>query len=232
MSAAERFERLPTAAKLLLILTAVLLPIGIALAWLGETGIRQANRALEGRDEDQARGAVQSIESLLARNALALRIAANGAFAEGAAGVCDRARRSLAIAPAVAQSFELEGADGRPNCAIGDIGYTATMPLAAPGAITTRIAPDADAVAVRVGVIDGMATASLKREELLSAVNESKANLGSLVLLDGERELPLLNSHSPNASPQLRVFDIPFTNGNLVARVGVAEERITTADRL
>ena len=49
MTAAERFARLPTAAKLLLILTAVLLPIGLALVWLGESGIRQANDALEGR---------------------------------------------------------------------------------------------------------------------------------------------------------------------------------------
>ena len=39
---------LPTAAKLLLILTAVLLPIGIALTWVGETGIREANAALRG----------------------------------------------------------------------------------------------------------------------------------------------------------------------------------------
>ena len=39
MSLAARFGRLPTAAKLLLILTAVLLPIGIALMWLGESGV-------------------------------------------------------------------------------------------------------------------------------------------------------------------------------------------------
>ena len=50
MTLAERFARLPTAAKLLLILTAVLLPIGIALAVLGDTGIRQADAALEGRN--------------------------------------------------------------------------------------------------------------------------------------------------------------------------------------
>ena len=47
MTAAERFARLPTAAKLLLILTAVLLPIGAALAWIGNNGIRQANASLE-----------------------------------------------------------------------------------------------------------------------------------------------------------------------------------------
>ena len=51
MTAAERFGRLPTGAKLLLILTAVLLPIGAALTWIGETGIREANQALKGRAE-------------------------------------------------------------------------------------------------------------------------------------------------------------------------------------
>ena len=231
MSAAERFERLPTAAKLLLILTAVLLPIGAALAWLGESGIQEANRALEGRNEDQARTSVKSIESLIARNALALRIAANGALADGSGGACDRARRSLSIAPAVAQSFELEDGDGKPNCAVGDIGYTGTMPLTAPGAITTRIAPSADAVAVRVGVIGGMATAVLPRAELLSAVRESGASVGSLVLLDGQRELPLLGSRTAGDA-QLRMIDLAFTNGNLVARVGIAQERLTTLDRL
>ena len=36
MRPSERFARLPTGAKLLLILTAVLLPIGLVLVWLGE----------------------------------------------------------------------------------------------------------------------------------------------------------------------------------------------------
>src|SRR3954453_11851050 len=99
MTAAERFARLPTAAKLLLMLTAVLLPIGIALAWIGESGIRQADAALEGRNQDQSRAAVGAIESLIARNALALRIAANGALADGASGACERATQSLSIAP-------------------------------------------------------------------------------------------------------------------------------------
>ncbi|MFL6759182.1 sensor histidine kinase [Sphingomonas sp.] len=231
MSTAERFERLPTAAKLLVILTAVLLPIGIALAWIGESGIRQANRALGGRNEDQARAVVQSIESLIARNALALRVAANGALADGPNAACDRARRALAIAPAIAQRFELETAEGQPNCAVGDIGYTGTLPLAAPGAIATRIAPDENAVAVRVGVINGMATAVLPREELLSAVRESGAGVGSLVLRDGQRELPLIGSPTGD-DPKWRIIEVPLSNGNLTALAGIAQQRITTVDRL
>src|SRR5689334_23055159 len=138
---AERFARLPTAAKLLLILTAVLLPIGIALAWIGNNGIHQANSAMEGRAEDQARAAATGIESLVARNALALRVATNAALAVGPSGACDRARRALAIVPAVAQSFELETGDGDPICATGTVGDTGSLPLVAPGDIKVRIAP-------------------------------------------------------------------------------------------
>src|SRR5690242_2392294 len=113
-------EGLPTAAKLLLILTAVLLPIGLVLTWFAGESIRSANNALIGRVQDQDRLAAKNIESLLARNALALRIAANGALAGGQDGACDRARRSLAIAPAISQRFELEAADGKPLCSGAD----------------------------------------------------------------------------------------------------------------
>src|SRR3954451_17044054 len=108
MSVAERFARLPTAAKLLLILTTFLLPIGIALTWIAATGIQQAKIALHDRAFDQSRGAAEAIESLIARNALALRIASNGALSSGAKGASERAKRSLTIAPGVSQSFELE----------------------------------------------------------------------------------------------------------------------------
>src|SRR4051812_45926430 len=131
MTAAERFARLPTAAKLLVILTAVLLPIGIALVWLGESGIPPANRALKGRAEDQSRAAAEGMESLLARDALALRISANGALAGGTGDACARAQRSLTIAPGVAQSFELETSDAKPICSAGTVGDTGSLPLVA-----------------------------------------------------------------------------------------------------
>src|SRR6476469_3611936 len=155
----ESLERLPTAAKLLLILTAVLLPIGLALTWFAASGIQQANGALRGRVQDRERIAARNIESLLARNALALRIAANGALAAGPDGACDRARRSLAIAPAVSQRFELESPDGTPLCAGDDIGDTGRLPVVAPGDIRLSISAHGDGIAVRTGVIGGMATA-------------------------------------------------------------------------
>jgi two-component system, sensor histidine kinase PdtaS len=231
MSAAERFAQLPTAAKLFLILTAAILPIGIALVFLGQSGIRQANSALAGRSEDQARDATEAIESLLARNALALRVAANGALASGTDGACDRARASLAIAPGISQVFELETQDGKPICKTGELGYTGTLPLAAPGVIRLRLAPGDQAVAVRVGVIGGMATALVPLDEIHDAIATDSNNLSSLVLQDGDREMPVLQN-PVDADTSLKVLRWPIGDGSMVSRVSVPAQRIATLDRL
>lgn len=228
---AERFERLPTAAKLLLILTAVLLPIGIALASLGENGIRQANAALEARTEDQSRAAVGAIESLIARNALALRITANGALAAGPSDACGRAARSLAIAPAVVQRFELETLEGKPLCASGEVGDTGELPLVAPGDIRVRIAPDAHAVAVRSGVAKGMATALIPLEDLRAAASQSGQTVQALVLVDGTRELRVIGPPDEDHL-NLTLTRWPIGSGAIIARVGSPQQRVATTDRL
>src|SRR3982751_1673269 len=97
-AAMRRFATLPTAAKLLLILTALLLPMGIALTWVGESGIRQANEALRGRSTDQAKVAAGATESLIARNALALRVAAAAAIRADGGDPCGNALQALATA--------------------------------------------------------------------------------------------------------------------------------------
>jgi two-component system, sensor histidine kinase PdtaS len=231
MTVGERFARLSTAAKLLLILTAAILPIGIALTWIGETGIRQANAALQGRTEDQARTAARAIESLIARNALALRVAANATLSEGTSHACDRARRSLAIAPAVAQSFELERTDGTPLCATDKIGDTSMLPLVAPGDIRLHVSPDQNAVAIRVGVVGGMATATIPAAELRSAVSKSEGDLRSLVLHEDSRELTVLGL-SPSKDQRLTLTDWAVGDGPLFVRVGTDRQRVATLDRL
>ena len=143
---------LPTAAKLLLILSLVLLPIGLALFAIARDGIEQANGVLKARSDDQGRAASRAIESLVARNALALRIAANGALAEGG-DLCARANRSVSIAPGVAQRFEIDSVDGEPLCVVGQVPPTSDLPLVAPGDIKLRIAADRTSLVFRVGVI-------------------------------------------------------------------------------
>ncbi len=231
MSAAERFRRLPTAAKLFLILTAAILPIGLALVWIGQAGIREANDALEGRSVEQSRAAARTVESLIARNALALRVAANGALAGGEGNSCDRVRRSLSIAPAVAQSFEIERGDGSPLCSAGNVQDTGTLPLVAPGDIRVRIAPDVNTIALRVGVIGGMATAMIRPPELRAAIEEAGSEIESFSLFDGARELRILDPDR-SAGARLSHTEWPIGDGSIVARVGAPEQRIATVDRL
>ena len=231
MTAAERFARLPTAAKLLLILTFALLPAGIALSLVGDQGIRAANAALEARIHDQARESARAIESLVARNALALRVAANGALADRPGDPCARVRRSLAIAPAVAQSFELEATEGRPLCSIGEVSDTGGLPLVAPGDIRVRIAPNGGGLAVRAGVVGGMATAVIPTEELRSAVAAVGSGVSSVVLLDGPRQLPITGA-TEVGRPGMAYTEWPIGQGAVTARVGAPMNRITTADRL
>jgi two-component sensor histidine kinase len=231
MTAGDRFARLSTAAKLLLILTTAILPIGLALVWIGESGIRQANSALAGRSQDQARIAARSIESLIARNALAWRVAANGALASGSGDACTRARRSLAIAPGVVQRFELAGADGTPLCEVGDIGDTGDLPVVAPGAIRLRVAPDSSGIAVRVGVIGGMATSMIPLQEVRSAAAAGGGDIAALTLQDGERELRVFGP-LPGRDQRLTVTDLPIGDETVVARVGARRASLATVDRL
>jgi two-component system, sensor histidine kinase PdtaS len=230
---AERFARLPTAAKLLIILTAVLLPIGIALAVLGETGIRQADSALEERNAVQSRAAAQAVESLIARNALALRVAAASALRNSGgqgADLCNAAADALATAPAITRRFSLRGTSGELLCTYGDFAPKDATPLVAPGDIRTWLDPADREIDLRVGVVGGMVTASLPVPELRSAASEPGAMIKLMELRDGQTALPIIGDDP--ALNDMSVADWPISNGAITAHVGVAHQRITTADRL
>lgn len=231
MTIAERFARLPTAAKLFLILTAVLLPIGIALGWIGESGIRQADEALKGRSQDQSRTAARAIESLIARNALALRIAAAGALQARGADPCADAANALATAPAISRSFSLRSVTGDVICTYGGFVPRNVELLVAPGDIRVWIDQNGQEVDLRVGVSGGMATATVPREELLSAALVPGGDIRSLVLRDDSRELPLIAPPTAEDA-RLSVTEWPISNGSLRAQVGMPRQKVTTVDRL
>ena len=106
------FEEWPTGAKLLLLLTLVLLPLGLVLTWAATDALREASRANVEKAEQQGRNAALAIESLIARNALALRVAANGAF-RGGGDPCAATVASLALTPGIANQFVLRSTGGQ-----------------------------------------------------------------------------------------------------------------------
>jgi two-component sensor histidine kinase len=230
-TAAERFARLSTPAKLLLILTAILLPIGFALVWVAYDGIREANGALKAQSDDQARVTARATESLIARNALALRIATNGRL--DAPGPCDRVQRSLTIAPAVAQQFRLESEDGTELCQVGNSVDTGDLPMIAPGDILLRVAPDDNALIVRVGVIGGMATTSLSASEIKAAALEGSGAIQGLIVSDGRNHIDIMrfDGETPaGRTPSVTRWTIG--NGRLFVDVQGRVPTITYVDRL
>jgi two-component system, sensor histidine kinase PdtaS len=226
----ERFARLPTGAKLLLILTAVLLPIGIALAWVGNSGIHEAGAALEARNQDQSRAAARGIESLIARNALALRIAAAAGLQARGADACAESANALATTPAISNKFSLRSDKGDLICTFGGFTPREANPVVSPGSIKAWIDPDQRQIDLRVGVAGGMATSTILSEDLRSAALDQSAGVKSLVIRDGDRELNVISANRPDPNISVRHWSIG--NGNLTADVGISHERIRTIDRL
>ncbi|MEO6432558.1 MAG: sensor histidine kinase [Sphingomicrobium sp.] len=230
MSLATRFERLPTAAKLFLILSLVMLPIGLALTWLGANGIREAKQAQQGRVEDQARLTARAVESLIARNTLALRIAANGALTNGSTDACARAQRSLSIAPAVAQHFQLHSPEGIEICSVGRRADSTRLPLVAPGDITVMVDEASQAIVIRTGVIGGMATDIIPVQEILAASNEAGTNIATLSLRDSDRRvLPVINRSD---DVRLQHSEWPVGREQLTVRVGMVPTTVAIPERL
>ncbi|MFP5330122.1 MAG: sensor histidine kinase [Alphaproteobacteria bacterium] len=230
-TATERFAKLSTPTKLLLILSAALLPIGLILMWVANDGIREANAALKAQSDDHARIAARSIESLVARNALALRIAANG-MVEGP-DPCDRVRRSLAIAPAVAQRFVLSLPDGTEKCRAGDLGEIGpTRPLA-PGAIALNVSPGEEEIVVRAGIIGGIATTVIPIRDIRAAALEGGGDFNSIIIRDGRRQLDVMTSNSAigaNERPSRTTW--PIGSGRLAVEIEGRVPTITTFDRV
>lgn len=229
-TAAQRFARLSTPAKMLLILTAALLPIGFGLVAVAYQGIREATTALKSQSDEQAQMAVRSIQSLIARNALALRVAANGRL--DGPGPCERVQRSLSIAPAIIHEFRLDRPDGTLLCSVGGIGELGDQPLIAPGDIMLRISPDEQSLILRLGLIGGIATTRIADEELRAAALDGGGEVRGLILLDGRRELAIIDSGPVASGRSASITRWPIGNGRLVAEVAGSVPAITTGDRL
>lgn len=217
---------------MLLLLTVALLPLGLVLAWIAQQNVRETNRALIERADQQGLVAFQAIESLIARNALALRIAANGALTYDRAKPCEAATRSLAISPAVATQFRIRKSDGQTICTVGQFQPEREDLLVAPGDIRIWVSPQ-NFVPYRVGLAGGMATGVLTPKELRQAALDATGELRGLTISDGTNVLPVINMPIPASDEHLahgRTYEI--ANGQLHVRMVTAVERTTLLDQM
>ena len=226
------FHRWPTGAILLLFLTAALLPLGLVLAWVTQQNSRETNSALVQRADQQASAAYQAVESLIARNALALRIAANGALASGATDPCAVSARSLAIAPTVARQFRIRDPDGLTVCSIGQYRPERNDLLVAPGDIRMWVSPQ-NLLVYRVGLIGGNATGVLTRDELRKAADDVTDGLKVLTIGDSAHTMEIIAPPSVTGERDQaldRRYEIG--RGQLQLRAVTTIERATLIDLL
>ena len=222
-------ERWPTGVVLMLLLTAALLPLGLVLAWVAQQSVWETRRANVARAETQGLAASQAIESLLARNVLALRVASNAALASSPGQPCEAAARSLAVAPAVAQRFRLRNEAGTTLCTIGSFPVERDDLVVAPGAVTTWVSPR-QLVHYRVGVIGGSATGVLTIADLQEAADEPAGDLYRLSVSDGTNEIAVINR--PLRSNLRSVENThSISSGQLRVRVVTPMAMATSVDR-
>ncbi|GAA4022609.1 hypothetical protein GCM10022280_24100 [Sphingomonas swuensis] len=229
------FQQLPTAGKLLLLLTAAILPLGLVLILAASSGIDQANRALEGRATDQGRIAIRSIDSLIARNVLALRVAANAAINDPG-DPCEQVQRSLSLSPNVPDKFILRDQVGTELCARGQADTTERSTLLVPpGNVRLWISPSKGSLYYRVGVYGGSATGSIDREDMREALAAARAETDSFILSDGNGDIrlssPAVERPIAGFERDTRVIERPIAAGQLLARSTVSSERVASVDR-
>ncbi|HET9354778.1 MAG TPA: histidine kinase dimerization/phosphoacceptor domain -containing protein [Sphingomicrobium sp.] len=219
----HRFDSMATGPKVILLLSAALLPLGLALAWTTRNSIRASELAVVDLARRQGLSAATAINSLIARNTLALRVAANSAARAGGADPCSEMSLSLALTPAVAQTFMFRDSDGSIVCSKGDMQNVSPDRFMAPGAIDVWAAPAERALFYRVGVIDGMATGRLTVDELAAAVRDTEPMVRDVALRDSQGAvLDIIAARGEGRGEQWFRSAAPIADGRMTAMLQTA----------
>lgn len=226
------FERWPTGVILLLLLTAALLPLGLVLAWAANEGVRDTDTANAARADQQGLAAARAIESLIARNALALRIAGNGALGRGAANPCEIVTRTLAVSPAVGRQFRMRDETGRALCEVGNFVPERPDMLVAPGDIRIWVSPRQQLVHFRAGLSNGSITGILTNLDLREAALATTDGLRELSIRGGQDSMSVIELPAePGPDEILFERSYPISNGQLSVHSVTAVQRTPFIDK-
>ena len=226
------FQRLPTTGRLLVILSAAVLPLGLVLVWVAAQGIQTANRALVASAENQSIAAMRAVDGLIARNVLALRVAANGALSEAGGDPCAVAMRSLSVTAQPPRNFILRNSDGALLCKVGSIVPARTSLIVPRGGVKLWLSPGGNLLYYRVGVLGGIATGTLTREELRAAALSGIGDVEQMSLVEGQQTMPLIEVRRGLTDLGDLINDERLiAGGQLQARTGVAINRVAAMDR-
>lgn len=228
------FQRLPTTGKLLVLLSAAVLPLGLVLVWAATAGISQATSALQENATAQGRSATRAVESIIVRNALALRVAGSGALQEEAEH-CDYVTGALSLTQGIVDRFALSDSRGVPLCDSGNIRIERPNLLVAPGDVRLWISAGGNGLYYRVGLNNGHATGLLTREQLRDAAVASQARLARMTLSNGPQTMVLIDDRaSPPGpfAPELSTATRQIARGQIDVTTVVPIPRVASIDRV
>lgn len=206
-----RFDHWPTGTKLLLLLTAALLPLGLALVWTAWSGLSQIDQSARDVAHRQALSGARAVDAQLVRTTQALKVAANGAIRSDRDS-CGETRVALALTPDVDPRFSIRSENGSIVCTLGDFPARRSELATAPGTTLYWISPPDGAVYFRSGVIGGMITGSLSRENLARYVRQIEPSIVYLAVRDGDSTLPIIGERP--ASEESGLFREQFDIGS------------------
>lgn len=198
------YDHWSTGAKLIILLSLALFPLGLALAWTARSALADSNAAVLEDSYQDSTIATRAVETLITRNGLALRIAANGALRSDPSKPCEAIARSLALTPAVASRFSVRDTQGNLLCVQGIYTPSNNRELVAPGAYRLWINPETKSIRYRVGVNGGMATGELTQAELASAVRGSIPTVDSIAIRDRQSTLEVIPHSGPGETRLLQ----------------------------
>ncbi|WP_260482485.1 sensor histidine kinase [Sphingomicrobium flavum] len=214
-----------TSLKLLLMLTLALVPIAGLLTWSAIAEVRQQQSSLQARAALTKDASVRAIDGLIARNALALRVAASGAFIAGTADPCGAAEQSLAITPALSQQFYIGDSEGRLICGADDIVPERVAQAPDYGSIDLWIDRDARGIMLRVGVASGSAGSLITTAEIVETLESIGSSVEGLSLSAEGRSLLVIGEGERGSSHNI-------AGDRLQARIDVPVSTVTTSDML
>ncbi|MCM8557546.1 sensor histidine kinase [Sphingomicrobium sediminis] len=225
--------RISTPFKMLVAIALALLPIGGLIIWNAVAEFNDSRQALRGQAQAEMFAAARSAETLIARNTLALRVAAYGAVAAGEANPCMAAREALSVAPAVARDFVISDADGNEIC--GDL-PTVPPPNGVADArdpIALWVDPANDGIVLQVAVPGATATGRIQRQEILEAVAADGTSIDEFSIGDGERRLAVASAE-PTRRPGIATeqLNVPIAGQRLEMNAATSYQDFTNRDRL
>jgi two-component sensor histidine kinase len=232
MIARSAFDRLGTAAKLLLVLSLIMLPIGGLLVWSALRNLDSAGESIAAAAQQRARLSARNLESVITRNALALRVAASGALRTPGTDACAEAAHTLALAPGIARQFQIEDASGTPLCAVGDFSDIVNPPRIAVGEMRAWIAEDSKSLLLRTAVPGGSATTRLAQADLARTLHGDDAGFTSAILTDGRRRIDLVAGGAAAGDGALYAQPIVRGSGPLDLRITSPARTISFAAQL